>query len=224
MPWFHKREEATPLSDPVAPPPPPTVPGTCSVPGCQATQVYHCVYADSRGEVCGSPWCQDHIAAIFPAGAFCRRHRNVALSLASTTGSVLERAKPNLDDRRYSLIVLLVAQLDQSITAMLQYRFSGTANTQVATDVAPRATRRGSEVAWEQGWSAYAPTGNLGRVVLRVPEGEPPVVRLMLDQNQLLEEIPGWIADRPPTDAQRLQGQAAFRDRILAAVQTALGL
>lgn len=233
MAWFKASRSAsaqvaaTPEPAPVVPLPeppplPPTIAGQCSTAGCQATDVYQCSYVDSRGVSCGAKLCADHIGLVTPEGPVCRRHDLVAQALAATAGSLFERVRPNTEDRRYALLLLLVAEMNERMLSLLRERYSHIPGADAMVDLTVRPTRRSAEVAWERGWAAFTPTGNVVRIALRVEEKEPPPIQVFVNQRLVGELVPDWIVNRPQPGHER-EAREVFIHKLMGLIHSSLG-
>jgi len=218
----HVAEPAPVVPLPEPPPLPPTITGKCSTSGCSATDVYQCGYVDSRGVSCAAQLCADHVGLITPEGPVCRRHDLVAQALAATAGSLFERVRPNTEDRRYALLLLLVSEMNERMLTLLRERYADIPGADAMVDLTVRPTRRGSEVAWERGWAAFTPTGNVVRIALRVEDQEPPPVQVYVNQRMVGELVPDWILNRPQAGREQ-EAREVFIHRLMGLIHSSLG-
>jgi hypothetical protein len=201
---------------------PPTQPIRCTESGCNAQEGWACGYRDRWGKDCGTWWCDEHVDFIGEM-AFCRRHGSVMRALANaSTGLHDVKTMPSVEDRSLSLVSNLGHELEEPMLELLRRRFGDAGGVQVLADRSVRAIRPGpTRLVWERGWGAVKSVGFAGRVAIRVPVGEDPVVHLYVDGSPVLKTIPDWIqrriAGEPPDD----DDHANFKERILEAADKA---
>jgi hypothetical protein len=165
--------------------------GRCCRAGCDARAVVNCAYQDSHGSPCPAELCIAHAGGLAAGAAYCARHSAVAAALAHAG---VHEARPDVDDRRFSLLLGVHSDLSDEVVALLgRHREAG---VEVASDAIPVPVRRGGAVAWECGWSSYATTDNLHRVSLRVASEDPACVLLLVDQALAAADVPYWITRR----------------------------
>ena len=190
--------------------------GSCCRQGCGAVAAASCAYVDGTGERCAARLCSAHLAA----GLCCPRHAAVAawLNAASAT---LRPHRPLVADRCASLLLGLGASIEPQLVEMLREHNATQPGAQACCDGLAEL-RRAGELAWEIGWSAYTNAGHLDHVALRVGRGEPPRVRLLVNQNEVAAEVPYWITRRisglPPDP----RDHGVFVQRLIDAATRAL--
>jgi hypothetical protein len=190
----------------------------CLRTGCESPAAFQCGYTDRTGVCCGTWWCASHSLEVNGA-PYCSRHADVVALLAAGRGSIREQEPPLMADRTLSLVRFVHRDCNQAMIELLQAENGSDPEVQVVADSNVRTMFQGSRLAWEQGWSAHNNTGNLYRIVLRVPTGEPPVVQVLVGWTEVMAGTPDWIVNRAGAQSEL---RDAFRLRILAAVKKAI--
>lgn len=188
----------------------------CVRAGCDQQAVVACGYIDGAGRRCGVRLCRNHCA-----GLFCPRHAVVGVWLTGASAT-LRPHRPAIDDRTASLLLRLAAALEQPLVTLLRSRNVTTPGVEAAADGLAEL-RRAGELAWEFGWSAYTAAGHLDHIAIRAGAGEPPRVRLLVNQNEVFAEVPYSITRRlagSPADARDLD---KFTARLVAEATNAVG-
>lgn len=190
--------------------------GTCCRSGCGEVAVMVCRYVDGSGERCGARLCATHAVR----GPCCPRHAAITDWLNSASAT-LRPHRPTVNDRCAALLLGLGKSIEPQLLSMLRERNAAQPGVQAACDGLAEL-RRGCELAWEIGWSAYTNAGHLDHVALRVGAGEPPRVRLLVNQNEVFSEVPYWITRRLAGCAADPRDHGMFVQRLIEQVTRAL--
>src|SRR3984893_15022322 len=77
------------------------VPHVCRERNCTSEPSLQCTYIDSRGHLCGTWWCAQHLRRI-GEGTYCRRHASTVSALGTKAND--PRALPPVHHRGPSLV------------------------------------------------------------------------------------------------------------------------
>jgi len=182
--------------------------GSCARQGCTGAALTACAYVDGTGQRCGAALCAAHSVA----GLCCPRHVAIAAWLNSASAT-LHPQRPRVGDRSASLLLGLAAALETPLVAILHEHNQGRPGVEAGRD--GLAELRRGELAWEFGWSAYTSAGHLDHVAIRGGAGEPPRVRLLVNQAEVFAEVPYWITRRLTGGAADPRDHQMFANRLL---------
>lgn len=201
---------------------PPASTAHCTEADCEATEGWACAYRDRWGKECATTWCDRHVDFIGEM-AFCRRHANVMRALASASNGLHDvKAMPSVEDRSLSLVSTVTHELEDGVLELLRRRFGAESGVQVLSDRSVRVIRPDpTRLVWERGWAAVKPEGYSGRVAIRVPVGEDPQLRLLVNNTLVMQTIPDWIQRRISGEPPNPDDHGNFRFRVLLAIEQA---
>jgi hypothetical protein len=188
----------------------------CARHGCQGAAHTTCGYVDGAGQRCGAALCAAHSVT----GLCCPRHAAIAAWLNSASAT-LRPHRPSVSDRTASLLLGLGAEIEPQLVGILREHNAGHPGVEAGPDGLAEL-RRADGLAWEFGWSAYTSAGHLDHVAIRVGAGEPPRVRLLVNQNEVFAEVPYWITRRLTGGAADSRDHQMFADRLLGEARRAL--
>lgn len=188
---------------------------------CENPAVTSCAYTDATGAACGTSWCEEHSRAL-GEHRYCERHHEVMVALNAAAGSIREFRPPLVNDRTLSLIQMLFKAMDPEVTARLEAERAAVEGAVVSVDQHVRHQILDGQVCWERGWGVAVPQGYVIRVLLRVPLGEPPVVRLLVNRREVFGGVPEWIAARRAGQTPAEADKQAFTARLVELVRAAL--
>ncbi|HEX6488405.1 MAG TPA: hypothetical protein VF137_05960 [Candidatus Dormibacteraeota bacterium] len=195
---------------------------TCFRTRCEQPATTACEYADGTGAICGTAWCEGHSRAIGES-RYCERHHDVIVALNAAQGTLNQFRPPLVNDRTLSLIQLLFKAMDPEVVALLEPLRQQVDGAVVSVDQHVRHQILDGGVAWERGWGVAVPQGYLARVLLRVPVGEPPVVKLLVNRREMFSDVPDWIAARRAGGSPTEDDQHRFTAALVRLVSTGLG-
>jgi hypothetical protein len=190
----------------------------CLHTGCGAPAVMACEYEDAAGRLCGSAWCEKHVA-LLDSGAFCRRHAAVIRGLERAGEPWLLRPRPSVQDRAMALATVVGEELDEAMREILRRHYSGASGVAVIGEGTLRRVGGEAEGGWERTWGAVRADRWLHRVDLRVPSASPDQVEVLVNGATVFAGIPDWIARRIRREASDPADRSQFRERVLATVQ-----
>lgn len=201
--------------------PPKTAAGACRRAGCPKPAIADCAYSDQEGHRCGTRWCADHSYIDRDGSSYCERHDEIVQTLRQVAGSLHEFKRPEVGDRTLSLAEVVFRELDPLVRAYLLEQFSGTAGATVITDKHVRAEFTGIHLNWDRTWAVgiMGQQGYATRVTVRVPSGEPPVVKILVGQKEVFSETPDWVARRLRGEPPDVSDKPAFWARLMEAVR-----
>ncbi len=170
--------------------------GTCQRNGCGLEIAGKCAYVDHRSRACDTYWCQKHIYAAYGA-SFCARHASTMNAIGDE--GVERGLYPELDNRTPSLVWWVGRDMDEDMTRLLTTFTGGAPELSVISDQVMLVTGGGriKERRWERTWKIISHGGIHKRVAILVRELDPTVVVLRVEQKNVAETIPPWIANRP---------------------------
>lgn len=197
---------------------PPEGAGACRRSGCDRPATVECAYSDHEGRRCATRWCDEHSHVEFGA-RYCDRHDEVIRTLSQVAGSVHDFKRPEIGDRTLSLAHLVFEELDPVVRGYLGELFASTAGATVVADKHVRAEFTGIHLNWDRTWGVMTQAGYLSRVTVRVPTGEPPVVKVLVRQKEIFSETPDWIARRLRGEAPQAEDRPAFWSRLIEAIK-----
>jgi hypothetical protein len=180
-----------------------------------------CAYTDATGAVCSTSWCEQHSRTVRDQ-RYCERHHEVIVALTAAAGTLSEFRPPLVTDRTLSLIQLLFRTLDPAVTALLEPHLAGSPDAVVSSDPHVRHQFIEGHVLWERGWGVAVPQGYLIRILLRIPFGEPPVLKLVINRREVLSAVPDWIEARLAGETPTPEDQAAFAAKLLDLITRSL--
>lgn len=188
------------------------VPGrapACTRARCERPVAGSCAYADATGTVCGTSWCDDH-SRVLGENRYCQRHHDVVAALTAARGTLGEFRPPLVTDRTMSLTQFIFRELDADLQAVLEPIRQQVDGAVLSVDQNVRPQLIDGELLWERGWGVAVPQGYVTRIVLRVPLGEPPVLRVIVNRAEIFSGVPDWIAARQHGAAPTPADQQAF--------------
>ncbi len=188
---------------------------TCTRRGCVNAVTMSCAYVDGTGARCGVTLCAEH-SRVSPV---CPRHTAVVAWLNGASAT-LRPQRPAVADRSASLLLGLAGGLEAPLVELLRSANADTPGVQAAADGLAEL-RRADGMAWEYAWAAYTSTGHLDHVALRAA-GEPPLVRLLVNQHEVFSAIPYWIARRHSGAAPDSRDYGILMQRLLDAATEAI--
>jgi hypothetical protein len=134
--------------------------------------------------------------------------------LRSAAGTLQEIRPPAVGDRTLSLVQVLFRELDEPVQALLRPHRSDLPNAVVSSDLHARAQFLDGTLCWERGWGVAVPQGYLIRVLLRVPLGEPPIVKVLVNRTEVFAGVPDWIQSRLSGATVDPEGRRRFVHRL----------
>jgi hypothetical protein len=193
----------------------------CSRTRCERAGTETCAYTDATGAVCGTAWCDEHSHELGGL-RYCERHHDVMAAITAARGTLGEFRPPLVTDRTMSLTEFLFHRLDAPVQALLEPIREQVEGAAISVDQHVRPQFLDGQLVWERGWGVAVPQGYVARVVLRVPLGEPPTLRVVVNRREVFAGVPDWIAARlrggAPSDADRDAFTAALVDVIGATI------
>lgn len=167
----------------------------CQRRDCGRPVATRCAYVDHRSRACDTYWCEEHITTAYSA-SFCARH-------ASTMNAIGEQGVerglyPELDNRSPSLVWWVGRDIDEDMQRLLATFAHSEPGLSVISDAVTLVTAGGrySERRWERTWKIISHGGIHRRVAIIVKEAAPTSILLRVEQKNVAEMTPPWIANR----------------------------
>lgn len=163
----------------------------CAAPGCAKETAVRCAYRDRRERQCTAQFCAAH-SVILDGVAYCRRHAGTVQAIGDLATQMVGR--PDVDDRKPSLVNWIARDLDSTIREMLTRAMRP--GEKVLADSVVRLTRNGlRRVRWERSWRIVDHTGVVLKVVIHMSEDDEGV-HVGVGNELAADAVPPWIARR----------------------------
>lgn len=148
-----------------------------------------CEYVDRRGRQCETAWCPSH-RLVIDGEVLCRRHAGTRNALAAPASGDTPPA-PDLEVRSPGLVMWVSTGVDSAVRTLLGAPQQDVSVSEVTLVLVPGGATR----SWERRWSSSTHV-----VCLRVDEGAPDELAVLVDGTETARLVPPWIADRRNAD------------------------